>query len=68
LPNTFWKTSSALVKNIENGCSANIVKGILQIDNNDLRYRIDFDPFNNMSCDNIAKIYSAGKEYEIRLQ
>jgi hypothetical protein len=68
LPNTSWKTSLALVKNIENGCSANIVKGILQIDNNNLRYRIDFDPFNNMSCDNIAKIYSAGKEYEIRIQ
>jgi hypothetical protein len=68
LPNSTWKSSLALVKNIENGCSANIVKGILQIDNNDLRYRIDFDPFNNMSCDNIAKIYSAGKEYEIRIQ
>ncbi len=68
LPNTSWKTSLALVKNIENGCSANIVKGILQIDNNNLRYRIDFDPFNNMSCDNIAKIYSAGKEYEVRIQ
>lgn len=68
LPNTSWKTSLALVKNIENGCSANIVKGILQIDNNNLRYRIDFDPFNNMSCDNIAKIYSAGKEYEIHIQ
>jgi len=68
LPNTSWRTSLTLVKNIENGCSANIVKGILQIDKNDLRYRIDFDPFNNMSCDNIAKIYSAGKEYEIRIQ
>ena len=68
LPNSTWKTSLALVKNIENGCSGNVVKGILQIDNNNLRYRIDFDPFNNMSCDNIAKIYSAGKEYEIRLQ
>jgi hypothetical protein len=68
LPITSWKTSLALVKNIENGCSGNIVKGILQIDNNNLRYRIDFDPFNNMSCDNIAKIYSAGKEYEIRIQ
>jgi hypothetical protein len=66
--NISWKTSVALVKNIENGCSANIVKGILQIDNNNLRYRIDYDPFNNMSCDNIAKIYSAGKEYEIRMQ
>jgi hypothetical protein len=58
----------ALVKNIEKGCSANIVKGILQIDKNNLRYRIDFDPFNNMSCDNIAKIYSAGKEYEVRIK
>lgn len=68
LPNRNWKTSLALVKNIENGCSANIVKGILQVDDNDNRYRIDFDPFNNMSCDNIAKIYSSGKEYEIRVK
>ncbi len=64
-----WNTSLPLEKNQEYGCAANIVKGVLQLESlaTDKIFRVDFDPFNNKSCDSIIKIYILGKEYEITL-
>lgn len=64
-----WNTSLPLEKNYENGCISNIVKGVLQIESLKSKniFRIDFDPFNNKSCDSIIKIYILGKEYEITI-
>lgn len=64
-----WKTNLAIEKNMEFGCCANLVKGIIQIEplNSDKVFKVDFDPFNNKSCDSIVKIYILGKEYEISI-
>ncbi len=64
-----WKTNLAIEKNMEFGCCANLIKGIIQIEpvNSDKLFKIDFDPFNNKSCDSIVKIYILGKEYEISI-
>ena len=64
-----WTTSLPLEKNLEYGCASNIVKGVLQIEtvNFSKIFRVDFDPFNNKSCDPILKIYVLGKEYEISI-
>jgi len=64
-----WKTNLAVEKNYEFGCEANLVKGILQIEpiSNDKVFKVDFDPFNNKSCDSIIKIYILGKEYEVNI-
>lgn len=64
-----WNTSLPLEKNQEYGCAVNIVKGVLQLESLSTNkiYRVDFDPFNNKSCDSIIKIYILGKEYEITL-
>lgn len=64
-----WNTSLPLEKNLEFGCASNIVKGVLQIEMvvSKKIFRVDFDPFNNKSCDSIIKIYILGKEYEITI-
>lgn len=64
-----WKTNLAIEKNYELGCESNLIKGILQIEptSNDKVFKIDFDPFNNKSCDSIIKIYILGKEYEVNI-
>ncbi len=64
-----WKTNLSLEKNFEFGCGANIVKGILQIepDLSEKLYKVDFDPFNNKSCDALVTINILGKQYEITL-
>lgn len=64
-----WNTSLPLEKNLEYGCASNIVKGVLQIEVIESKkiFRVDFDPFNNKSCDSIIKIYILGKEYEITI-
>lgn len=64
-----WKTNLAIEKNMEFGCCANLVKGIIQVEpqNSDKVFKVDFDPFNNKSCDSILKIYVLGKEYEISI-
>ncbi len=64
-----WNTSLPFEKNHEYGCAANIVKGVLELESlaTNKKFRVDFDPFNNKSCDSIIKIYILGKEYEITL-
>ncbi len=64
-----WKTNLSLEKNFELGCGANIIKGILQVESidNEKLYKIDFDPFNNKSCDAVVTINILGKQYEISL-
>lgn len=68
-----WASTLQLEKNIERGCSSNFVKGVLQISEPNSSstvslWRVDFDPFNNRSCDDIAKIYFAGKELEFHVK
>jgi hypothetical protein len=64
-----FNTSLALEKNQEFGCASNIIKGVLQIQSlaSNKVFQVDFDPFDNKSCDPIVKIYILGKEYEITL-
>jgi len=62
-----WNTTLPLEKNQELGCASNIIKGVLQIKSlaSNKVFQVDFDPFDNKSCDSIVKIYILGKEYEI---
>ena len=64
-----FNTSLPLEKNQEFGCASNIIKGVLQIQSlaSNKVFQVDFDPFDNKSCDSIVKIYILGKEYEITL-
>lgn len=62
-----WDIILPLEKNYEYGCSENLVKGIIEINRVGERFKVDFDPFNNKSCNNIVKIYYAGKEFEVRI-
>jgi len=62
-----WDIILPLEKNYEYGCSENLIKGILEINRVGERFKVDFDPFENKSCNNIVKIYYAGKEFEVRI-
>ena len=40
----------------------------IKLNNNKFHFQNDFDPFNNRSCADIAKVYYAGKEVEYHVK
>jgi len=70
-----WEIRSPLKKKVEPGCGMIPVKGLINITvekskrnvaNGDIL--IDFDPFENESCDRIVRIVSAGKTTDVVLE
>ncbi len=64
-----WNIGSPLIKKLEPGCGMIPVKGLLNltIEKTNRDIVIDFDPFNNESCDRILRITNAGKMTDIVL-
>lgn len=64
-----WNIGSPLIKKLEPGCGMIPVKGLLNltIEKTNRDIVMDFDPFNNESCDRILRITNAGKMTDIVL-
>jgi hypothetical protein len=64
-----WNIGSPLIKKLEPGCGMIPVKGLLNltIEKTNRDILLDFDPFNNESCDRILRITNAGKATDIVL-
>lgn len=64
-----WSTGAPLKKKVEPGCGMIPVKGLLNLtlENSNRNIVVDFDPFENESCDRIIRITNAGTATDIIL-
>ena len=64
-----WEIKQPLVKKVVPGCSGEFVSGMIELNNNDksAMISIDYDPFDNESCDRIVRATVAGKNTDITL-
>jgi hypothetical protein len=64
-----WEIIEPLIKNVVPGCSGEYVNGILSLRDLDKSATIslDYDPFENESCDKIVRVTIAGKTTDITL-
>lgn len=64
-----WNVGAPLKKKVEPGCGMIPVKGLLNLNLERLNRNItvDFDPFENESCDRIVRITNAGKLTDVIL-
>lgn len=65
-----WKIAVPLLKKVEAGCGMIPVKGIVELvnDRSNKNATLDFDPFDNESCDRIVGMTLAGKEVQVVLE
>lgn len=65
-----WNVGAPLKKKVEPGCGMIPVKGLLNLNLERLNRNItvDFDPFENESCDKIVRITNAGKMTDVVLE
>jgi len=64
-----WEIKQPLIKNVVPGCAGEFVKGIVELKDSDKSntVTIDYDPFENESCDRIIRATIAGKSSDITL-
>ena len=64
-----WEIKQPLVKKVVPGCSGEFVSGMIELNNKDksAMISIDYDPFDNESCDRIVRAIVAGKSTDITL-
>lgn len=65
-----WEIMQPLIKNVVPGCAGEFIKGILEIKDSSKSntITIDYDPFENESCDRIIRVTLAGKSTDITLE
>jgi hypothetical protein len=65
-----WEIGSPLKKKVEPGCGMIPVKGLLNLNIESLNRNVvvDFDPFDNESCDRIVRITNAGKVTDLEIK
>lgn len=63
--NYTWNIEKNLIKRIQLGCARTFVIGIIEVKNtsSSTGIKVDFDPYNNGACDNVAKAIIGKKEY-----
>lgn len=68
-PKQNWEIVEPLIKNVVPGCSGEYVNGILELKDSDksTTTTLDYDPFENESCDKIVRVTIAGKVTDITL-
>lgn len=64
-----WEIKQPLVKKVVPGCSGEFVSGMIELNNKDksAMISIDYDPFDNESCDRIVRAIVAGKSTDVTL-
>lgn len=64
-----WEIKQPLVKKVVPGCSGEFVSGMIELNKNEksAMISIDYDPFDNESCDRIVRATVAGKNTDITL-
>ncbi|MFZ9631499.1 MAG: hypothetical protein ACO3AQ_05630 [Bacteroidia bacterium] len=64
-----WEIKQPLIKKVVPGCSGEFVNGMIELNNDDksVVIAIDYDPFENESCDRIVRATVAGKSTDITL-
>ena len=64
-----WEIMQPLIKNVVPGCSGEYIKGMLELKDSEksITTILDYDPFENESCDRIVRITIAGKITDITL-
>jgi hypothetical protein len=64
-----WEIMQPLIKNVVPGCSGEYINGMLELKDSDNSNTtiLDYDPFENESCDRIVRVTIAGKITDITL-
>ena len=64
-----WEIVQPLIKNVVPGCSGEYINGMLELKDSDNSNTtiLDYDPFENESCDRIVRVTIAGKITDITL-
>ncbi len=64
-----WEIMQPLIKNVVPGCSGEYINGMLELKDSEksITTILDYDPFENESCDRIVRITIAGKITDITL-
>ena len=64
-----WEIMQPLIKNVVPGCSSEYVNGMVLLKDSDksTTTTLDYDPFENESCDRIVRVTIAGKSTDITL-
>lgn len=64
-----WEIIQPLIKNVVPGCSGEYINGIASLKDSDksTTTTLDYDPFENESCDKIVRVTIAGKSTDITL-
>ncbi len=64
-----WEIMQPLIKNVVPGCSGEYINGIASLKDSDksTTTTLDYDPFENESCDKIVRVTIAGKITDITL-
>ncbi len=64
-----WEVVQPLIKNVVPGCSSEYVNGMVLLKESDksTTTTLDYDPFENESCDRIVRVTIAGKSTDITL-
>ena len=64
-----WEIMQPLIKNVVPGCSGEYINGMLELKDSDKSSTtiLDYDPFENESCDRIVRVTIAGKITDITL-
>ena len=64
-----WEIMQPLIKNVVPGCSREYINGMLELKDSEksTTTTLDYDPFENESCDKIVRVTIAGKITDITL-
>ncbi len=64
-----WEIMQPLIKNVVPGCSGEYINGMLELKDSEKSSTtiLDYDPFENESCDRIVRVTIAGKITDITL-
>ena len=64
-----WEIMQPLIKNVVPGCSGEYINGMLELKDSEksTTTTLDYDPFENESCDKIVRVTIAGKITDITL-
>lgn len=62
-----WNISLPMRFNQEFGCAQYATQGIVLLDHNQIRYSINFDPFDTKACNKIIEVSKGGTVFEARL-
>lgn len=64
-----WEIVQPLIKNVAPGCSGEYINGMLELKDSEKSSTtiLDYDPFENESCDRIVRVTIAGKITDITL-